>query len=118
MIYPLTTLEGIFQIVDMEGLLALGAPADEYDAEAARVQVALEALGQADVSYAGVSTVVANVWQDSFGPFDEEGWHKRLLPVLQRLVQRILDQWPPTTKPLITGQPTVKHVSVQRRPGH
>ncbi len=112
MICPLTTLEGIFQVIDMESLLDLGAPADEYDAEAASVQAALESVGQAGASYALVSAVVANVWQNSFGPFDEEGWSKRL-PILQRLVQRIMDQWPPTSKPLIAGPPPAKHGSVQ-----
>ena len=97
MIYPLTTLEEVFRAEDMEGLIALGAPDDEYDSEAFEVQTELEALEDREMSQACVSTIVANVWRGSFGPFDEDGWRQRE-PVLRHLVQRILEQRPVTTK--------------------
>ena len=81
----------IFRLEDPEGLIALGAPEDEYDSEADELQTELDALDESDITRARVSSIIINIWQDYFGPFTEEELRKRQ-PVLQRLVQRILNQ--------------------------
>ena len=75
--------EGISQIVrqalnreDVEGLLSLGAPPDEYEREAELVGQAIERLvsdqpGLA-VSPDQVIGALKDVWNRTFGPFSEE----------------------------------------------
>jgi hypothetical protein len=48
MIIPTATIDAILQKEDIEGLLNLGAPKDEYSHEAAEIHVALEAIEEND----------------------------------------------------------------------
>ncbi len=99
MIYSLTTLEAIFRLEDIEGLIAHGAPEDEYDSEAAELQTELENLEEGELTFARLSSIVMAIWEDSFGPFSEDDSQKRE-PVLHHLVQRLLEQRPTMGKPV------------------
>jgi hypothetical protein len=90
MMIPTATIDAILQKEDVEGLLNLGAPKDEYSREAAEIHAALEAIDENDVTSDGVAAVVMNVWERSFGPFSPDDLQKRS-PVLQQVVQYILD---------------------------
>lgn len=90
MIVSLSTVDVILRTEDIEGLLALGAPEDEYSDEAAEIQAALEQLDDDKVTGDQISALVMDVWDRSFGPFSGEDIQKRQA-VLQEIVRRILD---------------------------
>jgi hypothetical protein len=59
---------------DIEGLLAIGSPADEYNGEASLIEDGVARLlgfGKAPLNVAQVEQVVATVWDGEFGPFGE-----------------------------------------------
>ncbi len=91
MTVSVAAVDAILRAEDMEGLLAVGAPEDEYSDEAREIQFALEQLGDDQLTSERVSTAVMHVWENSFGPFSAEDVQKRQ-PVLQELVNRILDE--------------------------
>lgn len=80
--------EGISQIVrgvlnreDIEALLSLGAPPDEYDREAElvgqRVEGLLASRPERPLSKGEVADVLRDVWNKTFGPFSQEELAKR-----------------------------------------
>jgi len=80
--------EGILQIVrqvlnleDIEGLLSLGAPPDEYDREAQlvgqKVQDFLASRPERPLSGGEVADALRDVWNETFGPFSQEELAKR-----------------------------------------
>ena len=87
---PSATIDAILQKEDIEGLLNLGAPKDEYSHEAAEIHAALEAIDENGATPDQVATVVMTVWERSFGPFSPDDIEKRS-PVLKQVVRRILD---------------------------
>jgi hypothetical protein len=90
MIIPTATIDAILRKEDIEGLLNLGAPKDEYSHEAADIHAALEAIEENDAISDQIAAVVMTVWEHSFGPFSPDDIQKRS-PVLRQVVQRILD---------------------------
>ena len=116
MIYPLTTLEAIFRREDIEGLIGHGAPHDEYDSEAAELQTELEKLEEGELTFARLSSIVMEIWQDSFGPFSEDDLRKRQ-PVLHHFVQLLLEQRPTTGKPVGAQQLPFDNRFPSRRDG-
>lgn len=90
MMIPTSTIDSVLQEEDIEGLLNLGAPKDEYSQEAAEIHAALEAIDENEATSDQVAAVVMTVWEHSFGPFSPDDIQKRS-PVLQQVVQRILD---------------------------
>ncbi len=57
---------------DMEGLLASGCPADEYDREASLIEseiAKVTAFGEKPLSFAQCERIVIDVWIKQFGPF-------------------------------------------------
>jgi hypothetical protein len=84
-------IERILIEEDVEGLLALGAPADEYGAEATMVAAALSARRGSSLTQDVVSDIIARVWIQMFGPFSEEDLHQRQ-GAFARIALRILDK--------------------------
>jgi len=74
---------------DIEGLLAAGAPAEEYEAEAKVIAEALDELQQHELVADRVIVIVSDVWTRMFGPFDEEQLRGRQ-PVYRRVAERII----------------------------
>lgn len=56
---------------DVEGLMAVGAPEDEYDAEAELIRQAIED-GQVKLRAEELNELLQGIWQKMFGPFSEE----------------------------------------------
>jgi hypothetical protein len=57
---------------DIEGLLASGCPADEYDSEASLIESEIAKVtdfGQKSVSVIQCERIVIDVWIKQFGPF-------------------------------------------------
>lgn len=61
---------------DIEGLLAVGAPADEYETEAEDIFQALQAIQPKNLSADAILAVVVSVWANSFG-LDESAIRQR-----------------------------------------
>jgi hypothetical protein len=85
-----SVIRSILNEEDVEGLLAAGAPADEYDLEARMIAEALAKLPQHERVLERVLDVLTEVCSRMFGPFDEEQLRQRG-PVYHRLAQRILN---------------------------
>jgi hypothetical protein len=90
MIISTAKIDSILQEEDIEGLLNLGAPKDEYSHEAEEIRAALEGLSENEASFDQVAPIVMTIWERSFGPFSPDDLQKRA-PVLRQVVQRILD---------------------------
>lgn len=82
------TIESILRQEDLEGLLNLGAPQDEYSSEAREMATELQAVHE-PTDQEEVSRIVMAVWERAFGPFSDEDIERRT-PVLRQVVKRIL----------------------------
>ena len=70
-------IEKILVRLDIEGLIELGAPLDEYIAEAENIALAANALAMSDISDLSVAYIVQQVWNKFFGPFSDSDLEKR-----------------------------------------
>jgi hypothetical protein len=65
---------------DIEGLLASGCPADEYDGEASLIESEIAKatdFGNKNVSVAQCERIVIDIWIRQFGPFKREDLEMR-----------------------------------------
>lgn len=65
---------------DIEGLLALECPSDEYDGEASLIETGVAKatnFGKTAISVEQVEKIVRTVWNNQFGPFDPPELEKR-----------------------------------------
>lgn len=65
---------------DIEGLLALGCPKDEYDGEASLIESGIAKVtdfGKTKADAKQIEEIISRVWNDRFGPFDDEELKKR-----------------------------------------
>jgi hypothetical protein len=65
---------------DIEGLLALECPSDEYDGEASLIESGVAKatnFGKSAISVEQVEGIVRAVWDSQFGPFDPPDLEKR-----------------------------------------
>ncbi len=65
------------QAEDIEGLLALGAPNDEYSQEAQDIAAALAVLSGDQLTETHIVSVICDIWVKYFGPFLNEDIEKR-----------------------------------------
>ncbi|HVZ16556.1 MAG TPA: hypothetical protein VG897_05530 [Terriglobales bacterium] len=87
-------VKGSLDELDIEGLLSLGCPGDEYDGEASLIegQVArLSNYGKREVSISDMETIITEVWNAQFGPMSEEEL-KRRQSAFKSLAERICNQ--------------------------
>lgn len=85
MINLLEKIQNVLQAEDIEGLIAIGAPDDEYSDEANEIAMSLEGR---NISEASVTPVIMEVWKKYFGPFSDEEFEKRI-PALNEAVKKI-----------------------------
>jgi hypothetical protein len=67
---------------DIEGLLASGCPADEYDSEASLIESEIAKItdfGKKPLSVEQCERIVIDVWIKQFGPFKAEDLEMRSL---------------------------------------
>ena len=65
---------------DVEGLVAIGCPPDEYNSEASLIESGIAKLtrfGEKPLAEDQVERIVAEVWNQMFGPFSDEDLQKR-----------------------------------------
>jgi hypothetical protein len=84
------SVENILREEDIEGLIQLGAPADEYNPEAREIAAAMSRLG-GEASEEQVVQVVGDVWKEFFdlSPEDIEARGEAFLRVAHRLVHEV-----------------------------
>ncbi len=82
-------IEEVLRSEDVEGLLDLGAPRDEYSSEARSIASALAAIEVHDLTEDRLAAVVRSVWTRSFGPLSEADLAKRA-SAFRQVAQRIL----------------------------
>ena len=73
---------------DVEGLIASGAPSDEYSLEAEKIASALTALDGNRLNAATVVAVISFVWAKAFNRSPEE--IKERIPAFQVIAQKLL----------------------------
>ena len=83
-----TIVHEVLEAEDIEGLLELGAPSDEYFQEAQWISQALKSLA-GRVSEEDLVAIFKNVWNRSFGPLTERELNKRT-PAFQQASSLIL----------------------------
>jgi len=114
MILTLMAIEAILRFEDIEGLLALGAPSDEYYDEASEIQAALENLDAHEATHDCVAILVMDTWERAFGPFSKEDREKRK-SVLERMVHSILEEHLTSANLVNVKASPVSHVFPSRR---
>jgi hypothetical protein len=93
----ISVIEDALRAEDVEGLLELGAPRDEYSHEAERIASELRALGPNDATEDRVADLIANVWANSF-ELSQEDIEKRYT-ALHRVARQILASHAKGTEP-------------------
>jgi hypothetical protein len=76
---------------DIEGLLVLGCPSDEYDGEASLIESGVARVtnfGKSKTSVDVVEAIICEVWNNQFGPFDPLDLEKRR-PAFTSVAQKI-----------------------------
>lgn len=86
----LTDIQHALMAEDVEGLLALGAPDDEYFREADAIASVLSSMSAEQITLSSIVTVISNVWSKYFGPFMPEDISKRT-SAFQNIAQRLLN---------------------------
>jgi len=84
---------------DIEGLRALGAPADEYEAEAELlcqlIEAKTESRNECPITEQELCSGVRQVWDRMFGPFSKEDLHQRE-PGFKKIASKLSAFLPPT----------------------
>ena len=87
MAISLVDIQNVLRDEDVEGLLALGAPDDEYSKEAQDIASALSNVSH--LTESGIVNVMRQIWNQYFGPFSNEDIEKRML-VFHRIAKHFL----------------------------
>lgn len=78
---------------DIEGLLQVGAPSDEYEAEARMIAEAITQAHESKLTEEHLTAVVRRTWAEMFGPFSEDQLRRREA-AFQRVARRVMaEQW-------------------------
>lgn len=83
-----SAVDNALRAEDVEGLLELGAPNDEYSHEAKTIASKLDELTPGAASEDSITAVIANIWAKSFELSDED-LDKRYT-ALRRVARQIL----------------------------
>lgn len=80
-------IDDILQAEDIEGLLDLGSPRDEYLHEAELIHSGLQAFGPNHLTQPHLRALIADVWKRSFNLSSEE--IEKRLPAFERVARQI-----------------------------
>jgi len=101
---PPPDLESINEIVasvDVEGFLAEGAPADEYEIEAEEIHEALSTWATAELTADRIQPILIDIWQGAFELPDSAMESRQ--PKLRALAEEIARFFGPEAKPQVRG---------------
>lgn len=85
----LRNIQDVLSREDVEGLLALGAPENEYHTEAELIRQVIES-GRVNLKEEELTELLKRIWQKSFGPFSETELKKRQA-ALERVAKRLVE---------------------------
>lgn len=78
---------------DIEGLLHVGAPSDEYESEARMIAKAITQASEPELAEERLTAVIRSTWAEMFGPFSEEQLRRREAAFL-RVARRVMaEHW-------------------------
>jgi hypothetical protein len=81
-------IDQALQKEDVEGLIEMGAPGDEYVSEAQEIAEAVASMSAGQLTAQNIVAVISLVWAKSFNRSAEE--IKERLPAFHRIAQDIL----------------------------
>lgn len=88
----LSVIQEVLNREDVEGLLALGAPRDEYDAEAKLILSAIES-GHVSPNEEQLYEILQKIWVRVFGPLSQAQIQERQA-ALRRVARQIARAFP------------------------
>ncbi|MCU1323676.1 MAG: hypothetical protein JWM43_3325 [Acidobacteriaceae bacterium] len=83
----LESVQDILRTADIEGLIAKGAPADEYEPEEALLLGAIQHLPSTEIHPATLIPILEGIWHKSFAPTESDLVTRR--PALESVAARI-----------------------------
>jgi hypothetical protein len=95
----LASIKELVQTADVEGFIADGAPADEYDHEAEELHAAIAHLVTSEITADRLLLTLEAIWRKNFADKDTELSLRR--PALQGLASQIARFFGPEAKPLV-----------------
>jgi len=84
-----TQIQHVLNDEDIEGLLGVGAPSDEYESEARMIAKAITEASEAELTEERLIAVVRSTWAEMFGPFADEQL-RQWEAAFQRVARRLL----------------------------
>jgi hypothetical protein len=81
-------IEALLRAEDIEGLIASGAPEDEYDSEAKQIASAVASLNANEFTQANITAIIALAWAKSFNQSEQE--IKQRMPAFERISHILL----------------------------
>ena len=97
----LDSLQELVATADIEGFIAAGSPADEYETEADLLFDAIKGWPTADLRTERLLPVLENVWTQAFSLDDHDLAHRRVK--LRELAGQIERFFGPEAKPQVRG---------------
>jgi hypothetical protein len=89
MVITETAIEEVLRSADIEALIQLGAPKDEYESEARSIMDAVARLDVNEVTEESLTAIIRTEWSKWFGPFSDDEMKMRMTD-FQRIARRIL----------------------------
>jgi hypothetical protein len=97
----LDSIESLVATADIEGFIAEGSPADEYEVEAEELFNAISHLPTADLTTARLLPLIEEIWQRAFALNDGTMIERR--PKLEALAGQIERFFGPEARPQVRG---------------
>jgi hypothetical protein len=82
------SIDELFRIQDIEGLISSGAPEDEYEPEVERIFTALEALPREQATRPALVGLFEGVWKQMFGATEEKVASRR--PDFEEIAEKVI----------------------------
>lgn len=93
------SIDELVAAADVEGFLAEGAPADEYESEAEQLFGAIRHFPTADLNVDKLMPILERIWRENF-TLDEAGLAGRI-PALRGLAEQIERFFGPEAQPTV-----------------
>jgi len=84
-----TAIDELFRLHDIDGLIASGAPDDEYEPEVDRIFLALEALPREQATVATLTDIFERVWKQMFGATEQSIARRR--PDFEDIARKLMN---------------------------
>ena len=95
------SIQELVTTADVEGFIAQGAPADEYETEAEQLFAALETWTNGEITADRLLPVLIEIWEGAFSLDDQEIVKRK--PALEHLAREIERFFGPAAKPQVRG---------------